>query len=370
MCGIAGILLYPKNRSEQELEYIKSLASELAVENQARGTHATGIATFGEDGHDVLKSPIRADEITTYDTWLNFLDKNVNNKTQNILIHTRFATQGSPENNDNNHPIVTATNIGVHNGMIYNDGSLFSKEGLYRQAKVDSEIIFRLADKELANDTENIKNVAEKLSGVFAVAYVRKDETNVLNYFRNNNPTTFAYIPELNITVFASLEKFIEDAINTTNAISVHTTGFMIIPSSVKFYSPQSNVAMQFDVSENTPIQQLEQTPIKFTENYTGYYGSYYAYNDDWYDEWYDDRYGEAYSEESKTDINNIYDFLEKKGLHNLLSEEDYSQMIELIDLQEKNEWTKGYTAGRGSLDNEIKVIKEQSKTESLEKAN
>jgi predicted glutamine amidotransferase len=372
MCGIAGIMMYPKNRSANELEFIKELASELAIENQARGTHATGIATFGENGYDVLKHNIRADELTQYDAWIDFLDKNITNETYSILVHTRMATQGSPSNNDNNHPIVTATNIGVHNGMIYNDDSLFHKEGLSRQAEVDSEAIFRLIDKELGNDRGNTKNVAEKLSGVYAVAFVKKEERNILNYFRNSNPTTFAYIPSLNIVVFASLEKFIKDAIITANKYCNYISKFTLDISNIEYFSPKQDIIMQFDVSENTPTQQLHQEPLKFTENYAGYYGGGGWYDEDeWYYRDFRDRgrTNTAYGYDTDVDTEdytNIYDFIDKKGLEHLMSSDDYSKMIELLDLDEKNEWTKGYKSGRESLDNEIKILKEEKSISKL----
>lgn len=370
MCGIGGIMMYPKQRTPQQLEFIRELASELAIENQARGSHATGIATLSENGYDVLKHNIRAEELTAYDAWTDFLEKNITNKTYSILLHTRFATKGEPSNNDNNHPIVTATAIGVHNGMIYNDDKLFRSEGLYRQAQVDSEIIFRLADKELGNDRENTKNIAEKINGIFAVAYAKKTQPNILNYFRNSNPTTFAYIPELNITVFASIESYVANAIKTVNKSSYYFQGYSIETDNIKKFTPKYDTIMQFDMLENTPIQQLEQKPLSFKDNNEGWNYTYgYGWMDD--DDWYSNYRGSRTEDTKITnpDINNIYDFIDKKNLEHLMSDEDFTLMIELLDLNEKNEWSKGYTAGRNSLDNDIKVIKEQKLSTEL-KAN
>jgi hypothetical protein len=42
------------------------------------------------------------------------------------------------------------------------------------------------------------------------------------------------------------------------------------------------------------------------------------------------------------------------------MSDDEYTEMIELLDQNEKNEWSKGYKAGRESLDNEMKLLKEQ----------
>jgi amidophosphoribosyltransferase len=365
MCGIGGILVYPKTRTQEELRFIKELATELAIENQARGTHATGIAIFGKKGHEVLKHNVSADELTSTTTWWNFLDKNVSDETYNILIHTRYATQGSPINNNNNHPIVTASTIGIHNGWINNDDRLFEKENMFRLAEVDSEVIFRLADKEIGNERENTKNIAEKLAGVYAVAFVKKNEPHILNWFRNNNPTTFAYIPELNITVFASLENYIKSALATTNASVYYETGYSISELKVQYFSPKEGTIMQFDVTENTPVQQLEQEPLKFVESYDySYYGYGYS-RGAWFDEdWYD--YRSDRTDETEQKASNIYEFIEQHNLEYFMTPDEYSEMIELLDQNEKNEWSRGYKAGRESLENEIKILKELSKKNKL----
>lgn len=64
-----------------------------------------------------------------------------------VILHTRWATQGSPENNDNNHPIVTGGVVGVHNGHLNNDDELFKWIGGERIGQVDSEAAFALLDR-------------------------------------------------------------------------------------------------------------------------------------------------------------------------------------------------------------------------------
>lgn len=61
------------------------------------------------------------------------------------IVHTRWATQGDPAVNLNNHPIDVAGIVGVHNGHVANDRELFGKidSSIYsRQAQVDSEALF------------------------------------------------------------------------------------------------------------------------------------------------------------------------------------------------------------------------------------
>lgn len=368
MCGIGGLMMYQKNRTNEQLAFIKELTTHILVENMARGSHATGIATFGKKGYDVLKHNVSADEFTLYDTYFDFLDKNIDNDTYNIILHTRHATKGSPSVNDNNHPIVSATAIGVHNGWVSNDDELFKSEGLYRLAQVDSEVIFRLADKELGNDTENTKRVAEKLSGVYAVAFVNKGERNKLNYFRSSNPTTFVYIPDLNIIAFASQKKFLEDSIANVNALMYGELGFFINTDNILYFEPKGDTVYQFDVLENTPTQQLNQTPLLFKDQDEWYYS--YGYSSYGYDKggWQDDDWSFMDKEkETEKKAENVYEFMDEIGLEHLMSDEDYTQLIEYLDQNEKNEWSKGYQAGRLSLDNDIRLIKEQLKNQPLD---
>lgn len=61
------------------------------------------------------------------------------------IVHTRWATKGSPEVNLNNHPIDVSGIVGVHNGHVSNDDELFKRidsSSYQRQAQVDSEAAF------------------------------------------------------------------------------------------------------------------------------------------------------------------------------------------------------------------------------------
>lgn len=358
MCGIAGLMMYPMSRTDEQLEYIRELATELAVENMARGKDATGLAVFNSDGnHDVLKHNVKASEFTELETYKNFVANKITNKTTNILIHTRAATQGKPENNNNNHPIVSASAVGIHNGIIYNDDELFSDYKMPRLARVDSEAIFRLVDKTPNNGIEDIKYVAEKVSGMFAVAYVKKDNPYVLNYFRNNNPTTFIYIPELNIIAFASQQAFLESAVATCNMTCSYLYKYAIDVNKVEVMNPDQDVMLQFDVRENTPYQQLDQNQEKFDENTDWYYGYGYSRGSWNYADSFNDYKGSRYEE--KKEPQELYGYL--NDISNRFSDEEFSTLISLLDQNEKAEWTKGYNAGRVSLEDEIKMREELS---------
>ncbi len=71
----------------------------------------------------------------------------VDDRTTVLMGHTRWRTRGDEANNLNNHPIRAGDVIGTHNGTLYDADYLFRRLRLPRFAEVDSELIFRLADR-------------------------------------------------------------------------------------------------------------------------------------------------------------------------------------------------------------------------------
>lgn len=139
MCGIAGFSL---SSADLALMRPANLTKHLALSIEHRGKDATGMSWADPDGQVWFsKEPLTATQFVQG----SFHDE-VDRHASTCIIHTRAATQGSTHNPDNNHPIVTDTVIGVHNGIIWNDYELFTehRDKFDRIAQVDSEIIFQL----------------------------------------------------------------------------------------------------------------------------------------------------------------------------------------------------------------------------------
>lgn len=159
MCGIAGFSLNPESQNLSPAHWIRTLGLEI----ESRGWDATGVLTVNHKGRlRIAKAPVDATK---------FFDqrRDLGSTARLALIHTRLTTQGKKENNLNNHPVKSGPIIGIHNGMIDNDHSLYAKHRWQRNGQVDSEAIFAA----IAN--LGIFDGLEAIEGSMAVAWV--DET-------------------------------------------------------------------------------------------------------------------------------------------------------------------------------------------------
>jgi glucosamine 6-phosphate synthetase-like amidotransferase/phosphosugar isomerase protein len=159
MCGIAGF-----NFSEQERINPAELSQNLFLEIIKRGRDATGIAYLdnADNKFRVRKAAIPA---TKFFPALKEMPADVTN----AILHTRWATKGSPENSKNNHPIIQGKVVGVHNGHLSNDDALFRHlSSVERRGQVDSEAAFAL----LGNTRHHPTDVLGTLEGRAALAWL------------------------------------------------------------------------------------------------------------------------------------------------------------------------------------------------------
>lgn len=149
MCGIAGFCLSPNEHINA-----RKVSSSLLRQIQSRGKDATGAAwvvpsskaTSKKSRIVVSKAPVPASMFDPYLVNPNGMSMPV--KSRRVILHTRYATQGDPIMNTNNHPIVSGRIVGVHNGHLSNDDAVFNHFGdrANRVGQVDSEAAFALLD--------------------------------------------------------------------------------------------------------------------------------------------------------------------------------------------------------------------------------
>lgn len=205
MCGITGI--HFKNP-----DYIKTKKNQKGLEDffdflllgiEGRGRDATGFVAVDNKNHVVLqKKNVSADKFIKE-------RRPLPEGLRTILGHTRFATQGRPENWHNNHPVYSGSTFVTHNGTIANDDQLFKSEELKRTAEVDTEVISALLWK---YGLDEAPKALDLLKGGFACAAIDpvRSPGRLLLFKGRNYPLT--YFEDDNVIVWSSLGNAIEFA--------------------------------------------------------------------------------------------------------------------------------------------------------------
>ena len=159
-----------------------------------------------------------------------------------IILHTRQYTHGTPDNNDNNHPIIGNKYILVHNGIVHTDRKYPAK------GESDSEQMLR------AMEFHGIDKGFSKCSGWVATIFA--DIQNLKDFYWFSNPTatmSAGYDTERGIWFLASTYAIISKS---------------VIPN-VDEYSIAKNSLYKCDLS--TGKMTIESTPV-IKQNYS-YYG-------------------------------------------------------------------------------------------------
>lgn len=190
MCGIAGFSLVRNSKVNA-----RALSHHLLSSIEWRGGMASG-AAFHDPGRDeinIIKAPI---------TGSNLPLKGMPRDTKTVILHTRLATQGSHQDNTNNHPLPGPAGdvVLVHNGVIWNDFSI-RREALLpvadKLAEVDSIVIPALLEQ------RGLLGIKE-ISGDAAVAWLERGDTNALHLARiESSPVAYTNIEDGSF-VFAS----------------------------------------------------------------------------------------------------------------------------------------------------------------------
>ena len=179
MCGIGGLY---------NTEYTEADFNDLFWMIADRGLHAAGVAWLprGESKVQVQKAPKSSRYLVQ-----RGIAKYVGTKNLYVMQHARYTTQGSTENNNNNHPILYDNIVLTHNGVLDNDGEALRMLGRARRHEVDTEAIAA------ALSVESVDWVYEHIEGSMALAWVDRNEPEVVNLIRNErNPLHIARLDD------------------------------------------------------------------------------------------------------------------------------------------------------------------------------
>lgn len=178
MCGIAAF-----SKPEGSAVNARLLAHHLLTQIESRGSHASGFAYVNADGSvGIYKNPTPGSQLG-----LQELPRDA----RTVILHTRYATQGAPEDNRNNHPVIsTDRRIAlVHNGVISNDRHLRAELGIDgRHGEVDSLVIPSLIAQQ---GTAGLS----KLAGYAAIAWIDNQDAKNLRIAKlKNSPVSYTHL--------------------------------------------------------------------------------------------------------------------------------------------------------------------------------
>jgi glucosamine 6-phosphate synthetase-like amidotransferase/phosphosugar isomerase protein len=134
MCGVFGFIANNGKRPDFDT------LARVARVTETRGKHAWGMAWI--DSRGVMHSYRQAGKISDSLSLLRLAAD-----ARLLIGHCRYATQGEPENNLNNHPHPADGGWIVHNGMIPNYHRLLHEHTLFPSSECDSEVIGLLVEK-------------------------------------------------------------------------------------------------------------------------------------------------------------------------------------------------------------------------------
>ena len=204
MCCLFGVLDYKKSLNQKQ---INSILSILSTACEARGTDATGISYSFNHKLCVFKRPLPAHK-------MHFrIPKGVHC----VMGHTRMTTQGNEKYNFNNHPFIgKADNTDfalAHNGVIYNDEVLKTKENLPNSIiETDSYVAVQLIEKKRTLSTDSLKYMAEQLEGSFTITVMDTNDT--LHFVKGDNPMCIYHFKNLGVYIYASTEEILLKALS------------------------------------------------------------------------------------------------------------------------------------------------------------
>ena len=261
MCGLAGIILGNKKRSEDDFEWIKESMTSLLIRSQARGPHATGIAVIRRDGtYQLLKRPLPAEAFVETQEYEDVM-ADVDNEVTVIMGHTRYRTIGTELVSNNNHPIRAGKIIGTHNGTIYNAPQIADMHGLNRFADVDSEVLFRVANK--FRNPIHFKSKLKDFKGQMTAVMVNLNRPNKIRIYKGNKPFSMLWIDEIDAMIYASNGDYFE----SVEIDSFTTHDYRFKPNRSIQFNTEKELKMKVSNFKFIPEVRRKCTEYLFTEH-------------------------------------------------------------------------------------------------------
>jgi glucosamine--fructose-6-phosphate aminotransferase (isomerizing) len=195
MCGIFGVIASPD--SALSGRNLRAGTIKAFRESERRGKDSSGAMHISSHKIVVTKSPARSKELIKSEVFndllKNALDEYMGGDTFMFLGHTRMATHGSTELDDNNQPILSNGSTVLHNGIIVNLDEIFqSKPELKREYEVDTEVIPLLVEdfRRLGlSELDSVTRTTEVISGANTFFYLNTKSN--IAYLNSSNGSLY-----------------------------------------------------------------------------------------------------------------------------------------------------------------------------------
>lgn len=284
MCGIAAFSL-----SQNSLIHPRVLGNALLSAIETRGYMAAGFAFSTPTGQmGYYKQPGLGSRMPL---------REMARDARTAIFHTRLATHGPVEVNDNNHPVLSPSGriMLVHNGVIYNHNEI-RRLNLENPPtfEVDTSVIPALIDE------QGIKGI-EHLEGDAAVAWLDAKDPGLLNLARiEHSPMSLVTLPD-GSTVMASTKDLLQ--------WSLAVAGIDFDPSKIEVIEELTHLGFRsgaLEFMEDTPKPHLFHASYgswsyRGATSGGGYKGTtvYSSNGDPWDDEEYEDAWWNEQAEKA-----------------------------------------------------------------------
>ena len=206
MCCLFGLIDYGHRLTGRQKG---QLMRALAVESEARGTDAAGVAYNSGGSLHICKRPGPAHKLNLF----------VPEDAYVVMGHSRMTTQGKAKFNRNNHPFtgkVPGTKFALaHNGVLYNDMTLRRSRALPdTRIETDSYVAVQLIEQQRALTPASLKTMAEAVEGSFVFTVL--DEEDGFWFVKGDNPLCLEQFPRLGLYVYASTREILHMALEKT----------------------------------------------------------------------------------------------------------------------------------------------------------
>jgi len=297
MCGIVGAIVFGEDKLSREEEVARQeaimyITTDLLQQTQARGEDATGVATLFDNGMYMgLKAGVKAVEFinsfggkeTDYQGYLKIWRHKIMAKAQRYarihIGHCRKTSVGNANDNNNNHPIIAGSIIGIHNGTLKNHETIFERLKCQRSGTVDSEAIMRLVAYYTKNGAlpftpELLHEVTRRLDGSFASLIMNAKNPYQLAVLKETRPVEFMLVRPLKTLFIASERPFLDVCVVRYNReAALFNQKFSILrKGDIEAATMAHGESIVFDltkeVDHTTPIKSLyKKKTTKYTEH-------------------------------------------------------------------------------------------------------